>query len=386
MPPQATETTAASAAGFRYTPPSYLLKTKDENRPWKESVNKDEEEGDFTMRQEDRPSRRETQLDAHFQYRVQKKQSRYRNIVKGSDTEAEDAEEEKKSDDFYYGMEETIVLDSLEQVQQTQEAYKKQTQAREARKQRLSGTPEAKKPTASASSGDSQADSVRSMRAARLRTSLLQRTPGEIDMQTKLEERRQKQKEEELLLKQQKGQSPDMKTESLASVEEERRKLEQERRALEEAKREATIHLAKQWQKQQAQYRRRAVEQNNNTDSDNEEDDSLEEMLNTKPKKKSVKRLSRRKKGSSRRSNIKRSSTIDEFDFAFMDDFSHLLRESGLLSGCVGQCFGHEPDLIPNSEDSTSTGNPSVASPATSMSNTNPKKNEMNMIYAKYRE
>jgi hypothetical protein len=190
--------------------------------------------------------------------------------------------------------------------------------------------------------------------------------------------------------------------------------LEQERRALEEAKREAAVHLAKQWQKQQQEHRHQRQPQppqsDTEDDEDEDEDDSLEEVLNndnnnnhTRPKKtvsrkKKLQRLRRLQRRRRRRGGggIPRSPTIDESDFAFMDDLSHLLRESGLLSGCVGQCFGGHDDgsssddptmAVPRSEDSTSTGNPSVGSPGAAGAAAGTNKNDsMNMLYAKYRE
>ena len=79
----------ATAAGFQYTPPSYLLRASDTtNRPWKKSEEEgddvNEQENEYDLAQEDRPqTRRQSHLDAHFQQRVRNKQSRYRTIMKG---------------------------------------------------------------------------------------------------------------------------------------------------------------------------------------------------------------------------------------------------------------------------------------------------------------
>jgi hypothetical protein len=458
MPPQATNTTlmtsggepvaAATIAGFRYTPPSYLLKTKDENRPWRgeqqggESNNSSggggppvtttttddhnhnhTDEGEYAMRQEDRPVRKETSIDAHFMNRVQKKQSRYRNILLGRE-EAETTTETKTKnspdddddddDDLLY-----TSADDLQEAQKTHQAALLQGQAREARKQRLSngGIPDkTKKTTKKPGPDESVADAARTLRAARLRTSLLQKTPDEVDVQAKLEVRRRRQKEQEERLKLEEEQlqrtREELQTRQAERFEQERRALEEERRALEQAKREATLQLAQQWQQTTQQQQQPQQPQpkpktsrpsSRDVDSGTEEDDSLEEVLNPSHKKKgttmnhhhnSTSRLTRRQRlqrlrrrnSSSGRTSADHSEYVADQDFAFLDDLSHMWRDSGFLTGCVGQCFGEgsfpPTGTVPSSEDSTSTGNPSVTVTMT----TTTKQDDMNRLYAKYRE
>mmetsp|Transcript_15690 Transcript_15690/g.27275 ORF Transcript_15690/g.27275 Transcript_15690/m.27275 type:complete len:390 (-) Transcript_15690:151-1320(-) len=389
MPPQAT--------GFRYTPPSYLMKTRGDttNRPWNKT---NEEEEDVAMRQEDRPARRETTLDAHFQYRVQKKQSRYRNILKGE----EDIEEQTATTENSSSVDSEVqAISDLQEQHETQQAAALQTHAREARKQRLSGTPAATAATPNKSPSD--AETARSLRAARLRTSLLQRTPEEIDVQTKLEQRRRQQQEADRLAKLQEAEDQEKEKQM---VQEERFKLQQERHALEQAKREAAVQLAKQWAEEQEKATARKHSKSRTNDDD--DDDSLEEMLNPRSKSLSPRHKKSPSKSRSRGSRQRRSSSrrrrrhhqdaesssplplLEDGDFGFLEEWSLFLRDTT----CIGQCFGHDPDkpkvvMIPSSEDSTSTGNPSLP-------DNNPLKNtpydtdlatdELQQVYAKYRE
>mmetsp|Transcript_40238 Transcript_40238/g.45956 ORF Transcript_40238/g.45956 Transcript_40238/m.45956 type:complete len:392 (-) Transcript_40238:112-1287(-) len=84
------------AAGFNYTPPSYLIRASDStNRPWNNNLSKDNNAGfgneydangenEYDLPQEERPqTRRESYVDAHFHQRVRTKQNRYRDILKG---------------------------------------------------------------------------------------------------------------------------------------------------------------------------------------------------------------------------------------------------------------------------------------------------------------
>ncbi|KAG7339643.1 hypothetical protein IV203_025312 [Nitzschia inconspicua] len=369
MPPQAT--------GFRYTPPSYLLRTSQEqeqqqsqerdvaavvsppvkedttNRPW----NISEEEDEAAMRQEDRPTRITTQMDAHFRQRLQKKQNRYRNILKGEEDIPDDAATRSSFEDaIAHDVEAIAVLQEQQKVKQAAQATE---QARECRKQRISGVE--KPPTTSPN--DTTLEVARSLRAQRLRTSLLQRTPEEVDVQTKLEQRRKTQQELDKIAQQQEIEREQLQQSRLVQ---ERLQLQRDREELEQAKREATFRLANQWR--QAHHA--------------SDLDSLDDVLQDKSstfKRESNKKTSKKKRRS-RRSKSVGSVNLEEPDFAFLEEWSSLLRESGIIAGCVGQCFGHQDD-VPD-ENSTSTGNPSLPE----LSGKELQQAERLNVYAKYRE
>jgi hypothetical protein len=236
------DTSTAAAGGFRYTPPSYLLRTKVENRPWNDGMNTphgiDEDEDDRgAMAQEQRPSRISTNIDAHFQQRVQKKQNRYRDIIKGSDVDGDDTHPTRDECE-----EESILLLTTASVLKVESegwdchynndgSIKKNNNnnnnnassnnnvaaAREARKQRLMGSsgggggtvapvaPVAVRTTTAAAAAPSASSSAKvtlkdqnmakTLRAERLRSSLRQ-TMEDVDVQTKLELRRLEEKRE----------------------------------------------------------------------------------------------------------------------------------------------------------------------------------------------
>lgn len=394
MPPQAT--------GFRYTPPSYLLRTSQQqaqardgvaaapttavekdttNRPWKVS----EEEEEMAMRQEDRPSRTSTNMDAHFRNRIQKKQNRYRNILKGEEpieytsadpskgTGTTAASSTSSFDDAIANDVEAIA--ALQEQQQVQLAAHAAEQARESRKQRISGVEKVPAVTPN----DTTVQVARSLRAQRLRTSLLQRTPEEVDVQIKLEQRRKAQQELDKIAKQQ-----DVEREQLqqSRLDAERVRLQRERDALEQAKREAAFALANQWR--HAQDAAAAAGSNDL--------DSLDDVLRDKPEtpkrgshnKKALRKKRRGSQHSRRSKSSSGSLPLEEPDFAFLEDLSSLLRESGIISGCVGQCFGQAEgacDGVPD-ENSTSTGNPSLPE----LSEKELQQVERLNVYAKYRE
>mmetsp|Transcript_24134 Transcript_24134/g.57068 ORF Transcript_24134/g.57068 Transcript_24134/m.57068 type:complete len:538 (-) Transcript_24134:166-1779(-) len=188
MAPMATANGAANSAatttGFRYTPPSYLLKTQAaaqpsatrggcvgnvrmENRPWVGDENGVDEYDLGMMPQEQRPTKNTTNLDAHFQQRVRAKSNRYRTMLKNGSGSGNGGREDGEDvegynvDDIHDEHQQAVLRAemnvSLEPASTTTRATTtaatvevpvaptkvaaaaSATQAREARKQRLSG-------------------------------------------------------------------------------------------------------------------------------------------------------------------------------------------------------------------------------------------------------
>mmetsp|Transcript_24133 Transcript_24133/g.57064 ORF Transcript_24133/g.57064 Transcript_24133/m.57064 type:complete len:542 (-) Transcript_24133:165-1790(-) len=176
---------AATTTGFRYTPPSYLLKTQAaaqpsatrggcvgnvrmENRPWVGDENGVDEYDLGMMPQEQRPTKNTTNLDAHFQQRVRAKSNRYRTMLKNGSGSGNGGREDGEDvegynvDDIHDEHQQAVLraemnVSSSEPTSTTARATTtaatvevpvaptkvaaaaSATQAREARKQRLSG-------------------------------------------------------------------------------------------------------------------------------------------------------------------------------------------------------------------------------------------------------
>lgn len=325
------------ATGFQYTPPSYLVRAGDTtNRPWSKT---EEGEGDnqyagdneYDMAQEDRPqTRRQSHLDAHFQQRVRNKQSRYRTILSGeadfpehsqsSNASSEDEEDDsiiaaaKNADNFadIHSAKLSVLTASTNQM------------ARKNRKERIKGVSyvaDLKRDLSSAS----DAENARSLRAQRLRNSLLKQTPDDLDVQEKLETRRAARREEDAAARRAERDSfandPTFSHDTISK----RKDLERQRKAYEAAalaKEEAAVAL-------------RAAELNDKRirqmDRERLEEERARRDRNMGSKKK--------KKNYENESDTFITEFDDENDFAFFNDITGIVRDSGIMKSC-GECFG----------------------------------------------
>ena len=233
MPPQAT--------GFRYTPSSYLATTaREENRPWYHDDDNEGEAEDIGLRQEDRPAKKGTSIDYHFQSRINRSKARYRNILQG-DFDPEPLEEDSE------------LLDPLEERPATSAAA-----AREARQRRMAANQKANTsaPKPVVPEYVDETTRVRRLRAERLRNSL-KVSSDEDEAMEQLRARRQRQLEMDRLSRQRSLEAR-LEAEHQAErqrlmLKEERRQLEEERKQLQQAKRLAAAELQrrKQWKGRQ---------------------------------------------------------------------------------------------------------------------------------------
>jgi len=347
------------ATGFQYTPPSYLVRASDQtNRPWNkteegEGGHENEFVGDneYDLPQEERPqTRRESHLDAHFQQRVRNKQSRYRDILSG---EADFVDENQRSESNAGEDDDSVIAaaknaDSFAGIHSAKLNVQSATNnehARKSRKQRITGISDPK-----TSSLASDAENARSLRAHRLRANLLKQTNDEYEMEAKLEARRRARREEEAVARMAERAAM-LNNKNLEQDSEAKRKEREENRLSEEAKREA-MALAKE---EASVALLRAAELNEERIRQRDRDQLLEQYRQEEEK------MSRRdggskKKGSNRHMRAKRYfSDTDtwmtdfdaENDFAFLNDLSGIIRDSGLVNSC-GSCFGSGDDAEEN--------------------------------------
>jgi hypothetical protein len=285
MPPQATD------VGFRYTPSSYLQRTRLENRPWGEDGDEGvtaDELNSGALAQELRPAKKETSIDSHFQSRVQRRKEAYRSILKG---EAEMEEMEELTPEK---VDEEHVLHAPSVTSAKSEA------ARQARQKRLSGKEQF------GDSDNSESVRVRNMRAHRLRNSL-KASVDEQDAMEVIRQRRQQQIELDRLERSRMQQDESEERLERLRTEEERKSLSEERNALEQAKRWAAADLV-----------RRQPPSPSSLDAEA-----------PKPKRKAR-----------RVRNMEEEEEDVEEDLFFLDELRLLLRESGLMRSCVMSCFG----------------------------------------------
>lgn len=380
----------STAAGFQYTPPSYLLRTSDTtNRPWKKSEeggdSSNEEENEYDLAQEDRPqTRRESHLDAHFQQRVRNKQSRYRTIMKG---EAELLEHSQSNEGDGTDEDDSILAaaknaDSFADIHSAKlnvQSASKNEQARKGRKERIG----VYTPPKIDSSTASDAETARSLRAHRLRNSLLKQTPDEYDVQQKLEMRRAARREEEAAARKAErdaqNNDPTFENDTISNkkdLEKSRlaKKLEKESNA--RAKEEAALALLKAAKLNEERIRQRDRELR--VEKERAEDEKLARRDRGYKKKKNSKKTLRTMNYSGNGSDGETFMTeFDaENDFAFLNDISGIVRDSALVKSC-GSCFNPSteddyetsflknkacaaissvfvPDLVPSSDTSAS--------------------------------
>lgn len=285
MPPQAKEV----PRGFRYTPPSYLQNIKSENRPW---TNDNEGDDDMALKQEERPSRKHTTIDANFSARIQRRKDMYRGIIKG-DYEVESLNE--TVDDLERSW---SLLDDSDNVSQ---------QAREARRQRLKTSDQTVlSSTSGLSEEDSEAARVRNMRAQRIREAKKLST-DEDSLGEKLRLRRLQQIERDRLEKELELRKQEEFNLEQQRIEQERLMLAEERRLLEAAKQIAVLQ------------------------------DERRRQRPPSPQERPTKAPPRK---------IRRAESEDPLpELSLFEEVQMLLRESGLLRTCVASCFGDSSEI-----------------------------------------
>lgn len=349
-----------TTAGFQYTPPSYLVRARDStNRPWSKTEEGDgdhENTGDneYDLPQEDRPqTRRESHIDAHFQQRVRNKQSRYRDILAGDATPVETPLNAATDEDEDSVLATARNADSFAEIHlaklQIQSASTNQ-QARKIRKERIAGVPPS--PIRSSSSA-SNAENARSLRAHRLRNSLLKQTPDEYDVQDKLEMRRLARKSEEAAARRADrdalASDPTFQNDTISNtkdLDQKRLSYEAEREAFAIAKEEAAEALLRAAELNEERIRQR---DRNNRLEDYREEEERAARRERGHKKKASKKTTKKNRHSMRTKKYEddNDTLTTEFDaendFAFLNDISGIVRDSGILKTC-GSCFGEIAD------------------------------------------
>jgi hypothetical protein len=317
MPPQAT--------GFRYTPSSYLLRKRDENRPWEGSSSSLEagadssslDELDMAMKQEDRPVRKGTSIDQHFQNRVNRRKQAYRKIIQGQ-VEILDDEKPVDTEDV------DLHLSSQASAEGGPAPPTAAMAAREARQRRLS----ASTPTAIAagetstilSKQQAEKSRVRNLRAQRIRHSL-KTTTEEEDAMEALKIRRQKQAERDRIAARQEEEARKLEDEQQQEADHQRKALEEERRTLEQERQE--FEAAKRWAAIELE-RRQELER--------------KQLLATSE--------SSASSASSRQKGLRVSRAEPELiETSLLEDFGDMFRDLGVLKVCAASCFGDEDSL-----------------------------------------
>jgi hypothetical protein len=333
MPPQAT--------GFRYTPPSYLLRTRDENREGGDSSsnsndqNELEQHLDMAMKQEDRPIRKETSVDQHFQHRVNRRKQMYRKIIQGE--VQSDADTDKPGVDT-----ENVDLHLEEGGDSATPQAKTTMAAREARQRRLNAsTPSAiaaGSTTTILSKVQAEKTRVRNLRAQRLRRSL-KTTTEEEDAMEGLKIRRQQQAEtnkraadREVAVRKQEEEAQQEAALQRSALEEERRNLELEREEFEQAKRRAAVEMER---RAAMDMERRELEQQKQRNAATTNVRSSEACSVTS--------------SASSRRRVRRDPELAET--SFLDEFGDMFRDSGVLKVCVSSCFGEEDGVYEDGDD-----------------------------------
>jgi len=360
--------TMPPATGFQYTPPSYLARASDTtNRPWSKTddVGGDDNEytgdNEYDLPQEDRPqTRRESHLDAHFQQRVRNKQSRYRTILSGeADLPEHSTPEDDEEDDSILAAARNA--DSFADVHSARlnvESASSNQQARKTRKERITGVSSPKRSSGTAS----DAENARNLRAQRLRSSLLKQTPDEWDVQMNLEMRRLARKDEEAAARRAErdalSNDPTFKNDTISSrkdLEKKRLAFEAEREAMALAKEEAAVALLRAAELNEERIRQR------DRDQRRYEEERLSRRERGFKKKTSKKNAKNREKSIQTKNYSGNSSTNTdgdtfmtdfdaENDFAFLNDLTSMVRDSGILKTCAS-CFG-DPNGIEDDANS----------------------------------
>jgi hypothetical protein len=411
----------SSTSGFQYTPPSYLLRASDTtNRPWNYGKgvddegdfygsgnnNRGESENEYDLPQEQRPqTRRESYVDAHFHQRVRTKQSRYRDIITGSETTETETEgcsnhdyveqenyanDDDDEDDSVLlaaaNVDSTLLLakenanNSFARVRSEKLHMTQASQnntARMNRKERITGHSNKPNPLKLRSTSEPiDAETVRSLRAHRLRSNLLKPSSDDFDLQTKLELRRlQSRKDDEQQENERSSLAASDISEFSVRQQRERKELDNERKAIQE-ERKALIMA-----KEEASYALKRAAQINEERRKQRELDAIIEM-NRLEDEKITKRREQRRSNSNSNSNsnsrrrisknnnrsMKTKSFNNDYganananananadnddmtifdldnDFAFLNDLSGIVRDSGLMRGCLSVttgCFGN---------------------------------------------
>jgi len=343
------------ATGFQYTPPSYLLRASDTtNRPWNQEQEDEDEKSsnDYDLMQEDRPqTRRESHLDAHFQQRVRNKQSRYRDILKGELSDVSSSTDLEQDDDEDSILASAARADSYNELHSAKlnvQSANNNEAARKSRMERIGGIAEPRK---SFSKAQSDAETARSLRAQRLRSSLLKQTPDEYETQANLEMRRFQRKQEEAEARKAERQNSTVISEASQRkiLEQQRLALLAEREALAMAKEEAAHALQRAAELNEE--RRRQREMDARLEQDRADYDRIarrrERALQSSTNKK--KSLRAKKYVSDNDENTFMTEFDAENDFAFLNDLTGIVRDTGLLKTCAG-CFGDTEDVLEDND------------------------------------
>lgn len=338
------------ATGFQYTPPSYLVRASDSaNRPW----NKTEEgegndnqyngENEYDLPQEQRPqTRRESHLDAHFQQRVRNKQSRYRTILSGeadfveennnSNNNAGNTGNDDEDDSVIAAAKNADSFADIHSAKLNVQSASTNQQARKIRKERITGISEPR-----SSFENSEAENARNLRAHRLRNSLLKQTSDEYELQAKLEARRRARKEEEAAARRAEREAvanePNEK-----ELEKKRLALEAEQKALAHAKEEAQVALLRAAELNEERIRQRDRDQLLEQYRQEEEKMYRRDKAKKKESKKNRYMKAKRYSGNASDGDTWMTDFDAENDFAFLNDLSGIIRDSGLVKSC-GSCF-----------------------------------------------
>ncbi len=277
--------------GFRYTPSSYLHSVKNENRPWTKGKGADNDDS-MALRQEDRPVRKHTTIDANFSARIQRRKDMYRGIIKG------DYEVDSLNDEIDELERSWSLLEDTDNVSE---------HARKARKQRLKSNDQVVlSSTSGLSEEDSEAARVRNMRAQRIREAKKHLTEEE-SLGEKLRQKRLQQIELDRVHKESEQRKEDEFQREQQLILQERAMLAEERRLLEAAKRSAVLQ------------------------------DERRRQRPPSPQEKSTKAPPRK---------IRRAVSEEHLpELSLFEEVQMLLRDSGFLKTCVATCFGDDSEI-----------------------------------------
>ena len=343
MPPQ---------AGFRYTPSSYLLRTRDENRPWTATDEDGSLDGELemAMRQEERPTRKGTSIDQHFQNRVNRRKQAYRSIIKGEvDVEADEKPVNIEEVDLLLSDSSSKSSLSASDGDDSPPSPSSSGNAREARQRRLSASTPKDISTGETilSRVEAEKARARNLRGQRLRQSL-KASSEEEDAQETMRLRRLQQAErdrlaaeQEELMKKREAEAALEAERRRVELEEERRKLEEERRAFEAAKRRAADELE---YKLEQERKREQLKRNQSM-----ERRSLQQQKDYHRRRALDEAITEEEKSMSRRLGQPHSHNgedDDDNDVTLFEGLQELMRDSGVLGVCVASCFGDERDVM----------------------------------------
>jgi len=211
------------------------------------------------------------------------------------------------------------------------------------------------------------AETVRNLRAHRLRSSLLKPTSDDYDLQTKLELRRLKARKDDSERAERASLAAESDISERMALENERKTIQEERKALAIAKEEATYALKRASQINEERRKQREL-------------DAIIEMNRLEDEKITKRREQRRRRSRSKNNNnrstmktksFNNTDNDDDFtlfdldnDFAFLNDISGIVRDSSLMKGCLSVttgCFGNCNDISSDCKDTIIDNNNNTA-------------------------